>query len=93
MVAQAAIGVALSTVASQIMKPSGGGAAPSGGGQEAANAAQAAQTERLEKSEAAELKKNKANRAVIGARSGRGQGTTLNPNTGESGVVTQDTLG
>lgn len=59
----------------------------------AAVAAQKAQTERLAKQEATSAKKAKATRAVIGARSGRGQGVTLNPVTGERGVLPAAKLG
>lgn len=56
-------------------------------------AAQKAQTENIAKREAAEQKKAAATRAVIGARSGRGQGVTLNPVTGERGVISAGKLG
>lgn len=49
--------------------------------------AQKKQEERLAKQEADLAKEKKANRAVIAGRSGRGQGVTLNPNTGERGVT------
>lgn len=59
----------------------------------AALAAQTAQTRRLEVQEAKEKKQARATRAVIGARSGRGQGVTLNPITGERGVIAGGKLG
>ena len=59
----------------------------------AALAAQQAQADRLAESEAKEKKSAAATRAVIAARSGRGQGVTLNPITGERGVVAGGKLG
>jgi len=64
-----------------------GGAPKVQGPSEAALKAQADQTKRLADQEAKTKKDAAANRAVIGARSGRGQGITLNPSTGEQGVV------
>lgn len=49
-------------------------------------AAQRKQQERLDKQEADQKKTDKANKAVIAARSGRGQGVTLQASTGERGV-------
>ena len=50
-------------------------------------AAQKAQADRLAEQEAKTAKEGKATRALIAARSGRGQGVTLNPLTGERGVI------
>ncbi len=63
------------------------------GPSQAALAAQAAQERQLEEQEAKEKRKARATRAVIGARSGRGQGVTLNPRTGERGVIAAGKLG
>lgn len=56
-------------------------------------AAQAEETKRLDIIEAKEKKKARSFRAVIGARAGRGQGVTLNPRTGERGVIPGGQLG
>ena len=64
-----------------------GGAPKPQGPSAAALAAQKAQSDRLAEQEASEKKKLSATKAVIAARSGRGQGVTLNPITGERGVV------
>lgn len=63
------------------------------GPSESALKAQADQQKRIEEKEAKEARTAKANRAVIAARSGRGQGITLNPVTGERGVVSGGKLG
>ncbi len=59
----------------------------------AALEAQVAQRRRLEEQEAKEKRQARATRAVIAARSGRGQGVTLNPLTGERGVIAAGKLG
>lgn len=56
-------------------------------------AAQKRQTDRLDRQEAATQKKERSTRAVIAARGKRGQGVTLNPATGERGVVGGGKLG
>lgn len=70
-----------------------GGAPKVQGPSEAALKAQAEQTARITAQEVKEKKQASATRAVIAARSGRGQGVTLNPVTGERGVISGGKLG
>jgi hypothetical protein len=70
-----------------------GGAPRAQGPSEAALKAQSDQAARLKAQEAKTAKQAKATRAVIAARSGRGQGVTLNPITGERGVTGPGKLG
>lgn len=56
-------------------------------------AAQKRQSKRLERQEVAAEKRERSTRAVIAARGKRGQGVTLNPATGERGVVGGGKLG
>ncbi|MDD9904800.1 MAG: hypothetical protein OXT06_14615 [Rhodospirillaceae bacterium] len=53
--------------------------------------AQQDQEARIAKREEEQAKKDRSTRAVIAARSGRGQGVTLNASTGETGI--SDKLG
>lgn len=63
-----------------------GGAPKATGPSQASLDAQQAQTDKIAKQEAAQSKKLSATKAVLAARSGSGQGITLNPSTGEAGV-------
>ncbi len=74
-------------------KPQAPSPAPPPGPSPEAEAAQAKETKLLDEKEAKKKREARSSRAVIAARSGRGQGITLNPITGERGVIGGGKLG